>query len=102
MQARELVRRTKVGTPPSVVDVRSGFEFQSGHIPGAVHAPTWKILLKMASLPEDKTAELVVTCEQGPRAQMAQGILNMYGYRNVTLLEGHMAGWRNAGLPLET
>jgi hydroxyacylglutathione hydrolase len=85
-----------------VIDVRTGFEFGSGHIPGAIHAPTWKILLKMAHLPEDQNAELVVTCEMGPRARMAQGLLGLYGYRNVTLLEGHMAGWRSAGLPLET
>ncbi len=84
-----------------MIDVRSGFEFNDGHIPGAVHAPALKILIKMAQLPEDKSVELVVTCEHGPRAQMAQGLLGMYGYRNVTLLEGHMAGWRRAGLPLE-
>lgn len=84
-----------------MIDVRTGFEFSGGHIPGAIHAPTWKILLKMARLPEDQNVELVVTCEMGPRARMAQGLLGLYGYRNVTLLEGHMAGWRSAGLPLE-
>lgn len=101
MQARELAARIKSNSSPPVVDVRTGFEFINGHIPGAIHAPTWKILLKMARLPEDRNAELVVTCEMGPRARMAQGLLGLYGYRNVTLLEGHMAGWRSAGLPLE-
>ena len=101
MQAKELAQRIKSKKAPTVVDVRSGFEFRSGHVPGAIHAPTWKILFKMAQLPEDKNAELVVLCEHGPRAQMAQGLLGMYGYRNTTLLEGHMAGWRRAGLTLE-
>lgn len=101
MQANELAQRIKSKKSPPVVDVRSGFEFRSGHIPGAIHAPAWKILLKMAKLPEDKSAELVVLCEHGPRAQMAQGLLGLYGYRNVTLLEGHMAGWRRAGLRIE-
>ena len=101
MQARELTRRMKSKESPSVVDVRSGFEFRSGHIPGAIHAPTLKILFKLTSLPEDRSTELVVTCEHGPRAQIAQGLLNMYGYRNVTLLDGHMSGWRRAGLPME-
>jgi len=102
VQVRELAARITAKRSPPVIDVRTGFEFGSGHIPGAIHAPIWKILLKMAHLPEDQNAELVVTCEMGPRARMAQGLLGLYGYRNVTLLEGHMAGWRSAGLPLET
>lgn len=101
MQAKELAQRIKSKKAPTIIDVRSGFEFNSGHIPGAIHAPTLKILVKMAKLPEDKDTELVVLCEHGPRAQMAQGLLGMYGYRNVTLLEGHMSGWRRAGLTVE-
>ncbi|MDO9067619.1 MAG: rhodanese-like domain-containing protein [Deltaproteobacteria bacterium] len=102
MKAKELMQRIKSKKPPTVVDVRSGFEYHDSHIPGAIHAPAWKILFKAASLPNDKSAEVVVTCEHGPRASMAQGLLGLIGYRNVTLLEGHMAGWRGAGLPIET
>ncbi|MDD2897241.1 MAG: rhodanese-like domain-containing protein [Desulfuromonadaceae bacterium] len=101
MNAKELSRKIKSKEKPCILDVRSGFEFTNGHIPGAIHAPSMKILFKMVRLPEDKNTELVVTCEHGPRAQIAQGILGMYGYRNVTLLDGHMAGWRHAGLSIE-
>jgi len=101
MQSNELVRRIKSGEALTVIDVRSGMEFKHGHIQGAVHAPALKILLKMARLPRDKSSELVITCEHGPRAHMAQRILMAFGYRHTTLLEGHMAGWRSAGLPLE-
>ena len=97
MKSLELAKRIKSKTPPTVVDVRTGFEFRRGHIPGAIHAPTWKILLRLARIPSDKNAELVVTCELGPRAQIAKGLLGVFGYRNVTLLEGHMARWRQAG-----
>lgn len=101
MQASELAKRMKSNDAPPVIDVRSRIEFKLGHIPGAIHAPALKILLRMARLPHDKGTELVITCEHGPRAQMAQRILAAYGYRNTTLLEGHMAGWKAAGLPLE-
>lgn len=84
-----------------MLDVRSAAEYASGHIPGAIHAPAMKILIKQALLPEDKGAELVITCEHGPRAQLAQGVLSMYGYRNTTLLDGHMSGWRMAGYKTE-
>ena len=53
MHAKELIQRMKSKSSPTVVDVRSGSEFGSGHIPGAIHAPTWKILLKVAQLPAD-------------------------------------------------
>ena len=101
MQPQELLKRMKSNKPPAIIDVRTGFEFRAGHIPGAIHAPTWKILMKMVNIPSDRSAELVVLCELGPRALIARGLLGLYGYRNVTLLEGHMAGWRQSGRALE-
>lgn len=101
MQPQELLKRIKSQQPPAIIDVRTGFEFKKGHIPGAIHAPTWKILLRLDRIPSDKNTELVVTCELGPRAQIAKSLLGAFGYRNVTLLEGHMAGWRQAGHPQE-
>ncbi len=101
MQPEELYKRIQQKKTPVVVDVRHGFEFNSGHVPGAVHAPTWKLLLRLVPLPADRTAELVVTCELGPRAQIAKGLLGLIGYRNVTLLDGHMSRWRKSGLPME-
>jgi rhodanese-related sulfurtransferase len=101
MQNAELARRITQGNAPWVIDARSSFEFKGGHIPQAVHAPVLRILLKRARLPKDGTSELVITCEHGPRAMIAKTLLALYGYRNATLLEGHMLGWRRAGLPLE-
>jgi len=101
MQASELVRRIKEGKPPVVLDARSGFEYRSGHIPGAIHAPFMKVLLRLAELPEDKGQTVVLTCEHGPRAQMVMSTLSRSGYSKIELLEGHMAGWRRAKLPLE-
>lgn len=99
MDPRELAKMIAAGNAPAVVDVRTGFEFKRGHIPGALHAPTWKIVLRLAPLPREKERELVVHCELGPRAKIARKLLESLGYRNVTLLDGHMAGWRRAGLP---
>jgi len=97
----ELQQRLKTKQPPIIIDVRSGFEYRGGHIPGAVHAPLWKLMFRQVKLPEDIGTELVLTCEHGPRAQMAQGLLLRRGYRNIVLLDGHMSGWRKAGLKTE-
>src|ERR1700687_2959513 len=82
MYPRELANRLASGQAPAVIDVRTGIEFRAGHIPGALHAPIWKILLRLVSLPPDKLAEQVVLCELGPRAWMAKALLGSLGYRN--------------------
>ncbi len=100
MQPKELAKKIADGRPPAVIDVRTGFEFKAGHIPGAINAPVWKILLRLVSLPQDKHAELVVLCELGPRAMMGKALLGLFGFSNVTLLTGHMSAWRRLGLPM--
>ena len=100
MQPHELAKKIANGQSPVVVDVRTGFEFKAGHIPGAINAPVWKILLRLAALPQDKNSELVVLCELGPRAVMGKFLLEFLGYRNIELLTGHMASWRRLALPM--
>ena len=101
MEANELLQRMKLNKAPMVIDARTAMEFKRGHIPGAINAPVLKILFKKVRLPENRNLELVITCEHGPRALMAKGLLAACGYHNSTLLKGHMLGWRRAGLPLE-
>lgn len=102
MQPKELQRQLKSKTPPVVVDVRSGMEFRMGHIPGALHLPLWRVLLRMTGkLPADKSRPLVLYCESGARAQLVGSLLAKRGYARIQYLDGDMAAWRNAGLPLE-
>jgi rhodanese-related sulfurtransferase len=101
MKASELIERINSSTAPVVVDTRSEIEFGHGHIPNAINAPVRKILLNRASLPQDKTREMVILCEHGQRATMAKFLLGLYGYSNTALLEGHMKDWKKSGLPLE-
>jgi len=100
MRPEELYRMIRGGRMPVVLDVRSGFEYASGHIEGAIHLPFWMIPLTTSPLPRDRGVLIVVTCEHGPRAVLAQLFLSLRGYRNTQLLEGHMAGWKGKGLPL--
>lgn len=101
MKATELLERMKSNNVPLIVDARSELEFRKGHIPGAINAPVRKILLRRAPLPQDKSREMVITCEHGQRATAAKLLLATYGYPNVALLEGFLQGWREAGLPLD-
>jgi rhodanese-related sulfurtransferase len=101
MKRPELVKRIQSNSAPVMVDARSPIEFKRGHIPGAVNAPFWKILFKAAPLPEDRNREMVVACMHGQRAWLASKALALRGYRNTTLLDGHMQEWLKEGLPWE-
>jgi rhodanese-related sulfurtransferase len=101
MKAKELLERIESRSAPVIVDARMGIEFRRGHVPGAVHIPFQMTLLRSAGLPKDKSLEVVIYCGHGPRAWIAKQLLAVRGYGNVGLLEGHMKGWRKAGLPLE-
>ncbi len=102
MTITELSKKLKSKTPPTVIDTRSGMEYRMGHIPGALHLPLWRILLRLTGkLPKDKATQLVLYCESGARAQLAGSMLIKQGYRMVGYLDGDLPAWRRAGLALE-
>jgi len=101
MDSKRLAQLIKQNKAPYVIDVRSGFEYRSGHIPGAIHLPLFKLMLRLAKPPQETDAAYVIVCEHGPRAQVVQGVMARKGFTDLQLLDGHMAGWRAHGLPLE-
>lgn len=86
--------------PPLVVDVRSAGEYDTDHIPGALHIPFYSIGTGLGerAVPKEKT--VVLYCEHGPRAGLAGISLYLRGYGSVYSLDGQMQGWRAGGLPL--
>lgn len=101
MIAEELERHIKSGQTSLILDVRSALEFNSGHIPAAIHAPVVNILKTVQSVCTNKDELLVLVCEHGPRAQLAKVLLKWNGYKNLELLDGHMSQWRSSGRSME-
>ena len=85
-----------------ILDVRSRKEYQSGHIPGALHIGYREISAHLDRLRPDADKQIVVYCEMGPRARIAQRTLLKNGFSNVVHLSGDMSAWRRAGLPTES
>lgn len=81
-----------------VVDVRSQWEFQRGHVPGARHVPFQAVHRHQETIRPIGDDTVIVYCGHGPRAWFAGVTLRRLGFRHVTYLKGHMAGWRRAGL----
>lgn len=99
--AADLADRIQAGASPLVLDVRTSEEYGSGHIPGAVNIPYDELPARLSELPVEKSTEIVVHCQSGRRAQVAEGTLRESGYSNVRDLAGHWQGWRAAELPIE-
>ncbi len=100
--ASELVQRIKDGSAPFILDVRSESEFASAHIPGAVNIPHGDIRDRLGEILAFKEKEVVVHCESGGRAGMAEAILHGAGFEQVVHLEGDMREWRKNGHPTES
>ncbi|MDH3687767.1 MAG: rhodanese-like domain-containing protein [Myxococcales bacterium] len=97
-----LAARIEAGSAPVILDVRTPEEFAAGHLQGAVNVPHDQLAARLAGLGLDPSAEVVVHCERGGRAKAAEAVLHQAGFTRVVDLEGHMKGWRAAGLPTET
>jgi len=102
MKAKELLRRMGTKGAPILLDPRSPIEFKRGHVPGAVNAPVWKILLGTAPVPQNRSREIVIACMHGHRAYVANWVMVLMGYRNLDYLDGFLEDWLSAGLPWTT
>jgi rhodanese-related sulfurtransferase len=101
ISADELAGRIRSGMPPLVLDVRSRDEYAKGHIPGAINVPHDELAARIAELPSAKSREIVVHCQSGRRAQLAEATLHGAGYSNVRDLSGHWQEWQVSELPTE-
>jgi len=71
------------GGDVTVIDVRSSEEFQSGHVPGAIHIPVDEILTRFNELPDGQ--KMLFICAAGVRSGLACEMAAAMG-QNVDLL----------------
>ena len=82
-----------------VVDVRERFEFERGHVPGAINIPLTEVAERANEIPKDQP--VVLHCALGSRSRLAGERLAGMGYENVKNLGGGFSEWKKAGLPVE-
>ena len=97
----ELSQRVADGDVPVILDVRSGQEYASGHVPGAINIPVDQLPGHLPELRRHDNAEIVVYCESGGRASKAADMLIGDGFLNVRHLQGDMKQWRQDDLPMD-
>jgi rhodanese-related sulfurtransferase/polyisoprenoid-binding protein YceI len=88
-----------------LIDTLISDHFQNVHLPGAKNACVFEVtfLEQVAALVADKNLEIVVygASSRTMDAETAADKLVRSGYSRVTILEEGIAGWREAGYPLE-
>lgn len=83
-----------------LLDVRSLDEFASGHLEGALNIPHDRIADEIATVVPDKSAQVVLYCRSGRRAQTALKTMQDMGYANVVNLGGLEDAQERLGRPV--
>jgi phage shock protein E len=77
-----------------IIDVREKREYESGHIPGAVHVPLRQLeRLKKEADQQENGGGVYIYCRSGSRSAIAVRELRKLGCRNVYLLRGGLMNW---------
>ena len=97
VEAQELLDNA----PEVVLFVDTSQDFSAGHTPGAKWVSRSWLEIEIGGIAPDKSAPIAVTCVTGRNSALAAVALGELGYTNVSVLEGGMAKWREAGLPIE-
>ena len=74
-----------------IIDVRTGAEFASGYIDGAINVPVENISFLDGSVSKD--AVIILYCASGMRSMEAAKTLVDLGYTNVYNLDGGLINW---------
>ena len=84
-----------------ILFVDTSQDFSGGHAPGSKWiSRSWLEIETPEAIP-NQDASIAITCNNGRNSTLAAATLLELGYTNVSVLEGGMAAWRQAGLPVE-
>ena len=97
LQATQMLNR---GKSTAVIDVRGADAFAAGHLRDAKHIPLADLGNRIGELDKSKTKTVIVVCQSGARADKAVRQFQAAGFEDVYALEGGIAAWTAAGLPV--
>lgn len=82
---KELMRNKEI----YLIDVRSGQEYEEGHLDGAINIPVYNIENEIQKNVKNKNDTIILYCSSGSRSKKAKNILEKLGYTEVyNLKEG--------------
>jgi rhodanese-related sulfurtransferase len=96
LQVTQMINRGKT----TVLDVRGADEFAAGHLRDAKNIPLADLTNRIGELDKSKNRTVVVVCQSGARSDKAVRQLAAAGFGDVWSLDGGVAAWQAAGLPV--
>ncbi|MFN2492685.1 MAG: rhodanese-like domain-containing protein [Pyrinomonadaceae bacterium] len=84
-----------------IVDVRRPAEYQSGHVPRAVHLPLSHLTRTTSTVTLEPSKPTAVICAGGYRSSAATSILERQGFSDLLNVTGGTTAWMNSGYPVE-
>lgn len=107
----EADKRVRQDPNTLVIDVRDAVDIaMTGTIPGALQISLGSLTYKADNeVPEDwrepalkdRSRPIITTCILGPMGALGGKLLHDMGFTNVSVLEGGVQAWKDAGLPTE-
>ncbi|HEY6943185.1 rhodanese-like domain-containing protein [Dokdonella sp.] len=83
-----------------LIDVSAQAEFEKGHIPGAKHVAMSALDPEHKDLARARDLPVAVVCRTGQASAQAAQRLRKAGFAKVFWLEGGLAAWSEAQMPL--
>jgi rhodanese-related sulfurtransferase len=88
-----------------IVDVRQEYEYEAGHVPGAVNVPRGLLeftIWQHVGYPDkiDMNKQMTLYCKTGGRCALAAKTLRDLGFTNVTSVDMFFEQWVKAGYPV--
>ena len=83
-----------------ILDIRTEADYKSGHINGAKNVPLNNFASSINGLSGSKKEPVLLYCNSGNTVTRAIKILKKAGFEQVNNLEGGIAAWKEANMPL--
>jgi len=83
-----------------IIDIRAVAEYKSGHIKGAKNVPLNEFKSSVETYTDYKNKPVLIYCNSGNTAGRAIKLLKNAGYEKINNLEGGVAAWKEANMPL--
>jgi rhodanese-related sulfurtransferase len=83
-----------------VFDLRPEEAFKLGHLPGAKLVSPAELATGLEKMKLDRKHPVVLVCETGTQSRKALGQVRQLGFSEVAVLQGGVAAWKAAILPL--
>jgi len=75
----------------AIIDVREPWEFENGHIEGALLIPLQSLPERVAEVPADRP--VIINCHHGGRSMRAVQFLRGQGHNHIANLQGGIDRW---------